>query len=287
MVIPYFDLHCDTAYEMYVQNQPFQSNTLHLSGERVRDLYYPYRQVFAIWSDKKLTPDEQYEQYGRILSCFRQQMHPCRTILAVEGASMLNGDITRLDRLYRDGVRILTLAWSGSDCIGGAWDSDTPLTDFGIDVVRRCGELGIIVDLSHCGDIMMSQVLDISRRPVIASHSNSRAVTPHKRNLTDEQFRRITGCGGLAGISLHSAHLLCGGTALDSFRRHLEHYLSICGIDTVACGFDLDGCDLPGDVTGVEFASQLYDYLLDMRYSKDLLYKVFFGNAFNFFGKML
>ena len=119
-----------------------------------------------------LSDDEAYERYNYIFKyvneielcgarfCtsssdyFECAENGARLFLAVEGANLLGGDILRLDKLYSDGVRFLTLVWKGTSCIGGAWDTDEGLSSFGREVVKRCSELGIVVDLSHASHKM-------------------------------------------------------------------------------------------------------------------------------------
>jgi membrane dipeptidase len=166
---------------------------------------------------------------------------------AVEGAGLLNGHLDRLSVLYDNGVRFLTPVWRDSDCIGGAFNTDEGLTPFGREVVGACFEMGIVPDLSHASDVMTREILAMAEaagKPVIATHSNSRAVCAHKRNLTDETATKIAALGGVFGLNLVPFHLADDSSvSVETVCDHVMHFLSIGLGDAIAMGGDLDGMD--------------------------------------------
>src|SRR5699024_6221623 len=114
-------------------------------------------------------------------------------LLSVEGAQLLGCDPGRLERAARDGVRVITLTWNRANALSGS-HRDHPergLTEQGRRFVRRMGELGLLVDVSHLSPAGFWDVMELSRRPVLATHSNARAVWEHTRNLTDGQITAI------------------------------------------------------------------------------------------------
>ena len=303
---PLFDLHCDTLHECLVQNKSLYSNDLHLSTSRLSE-YRKFCQVMAVWSDVKSGEDEAYNSFfdaARIL--FKEaENNPgvrfCRTssdlaecekkgigglFLAVEGGKLLSDDLSRLDTLYNAGVRFLTLVWNDPCKIGGTNKESHGLTDFGRSVVNRCLELGIIPDVSHGSDALVTDTVEICREagtPCIATHSNSRAVMNHPRNLTDENFMKIAKLGGLVGISLAPMHLTDGECEVSDIIRHIEHYLSLGGEDTVCLGCDLDGVDiLPKGIKNVSDIEKIADELGRFNYTDVLIDKIFYANARNF-----
>jgi len=271
-----FDLHCDTLWEAYHGNK-----NLHISPDKVQN-YDEYKQIFAIYSDYKLSDDEAYDEFWKILNYSGKQ-----TYLAVEGANLLAGDITRLDKLYSAGIRFLTLVWGGVSCIGGAHRTDRGLTAFGKETVHKCFELGIVPDLSHASEHLFRDTINIAdeyNKPVIATHSNSRALCNHSRNLTDEMFTAIKNRGGIAGVNLFHEHLsdteICN---IDTVIAHIEHFLSLGGENTVCIGSDFDGMTkLPDGISDISDVYKIYDRLLSMNYSAELADKIFFNNAQNF-----
>ena len=305
--LPLFDLHCDTLFECLKQEKSLTDNDLNLSFSRLSE-YRRFTQVLAMWSNWQLTEEEAWERFGaareklaselaknpavRLCTC-ASDLAACEAdgtgavFFAVEGGKLIADDITRVDAMYEAGVRFLTLVWNSTCKIGGAHDADEGLTPFGREVVERCLALGIIPDVSHASDKMTDEVLDICEdagKVCIATHSNSRAECDHRRNLTDERFSRIAKLGGVVGVSLAPQHLTRGEICtVQDVVRHIEHYLSLGGEDTVCLGCDLDGVGkLP---SGIESVSDLYkiaDRLGQNGHSDDCIEKIFYANARNF-----
>ena len=208
-------------------------------------------------------------------------------ILSVEDARILSNDITKLNILCQKGVRFLTLMWSGETCIGGSHNTQCGLTDFGREVVKRCFELGIVPDISHASEQSSSDVIEIAQdrqRPIIASHSNSYTVYGHSRNLRDSHFTAIKNMGGLVGVSLCRWHLgQSESITVNDILKHVDHYLSLGGENTVALGGDLDGTDLPDGFEDVRDIIKIADNMAQNGYSDDLINKLFWENAKIFF----
>ncbi len=163
-------------------------------------------------------------------------------VICLEGASPLEDELACLRNLYRLGLRCLGLThnWRNSLADGVLERSGGGLTHFGVEVVQECNALGIVVDVSHLSDRGVEDTLAFSRHPIIASHSNARAVHKHVRNLTDEQIRAIAQAGGVIGI--HALNALVSDTPqppLDEMLRHAEHMASVGGVECVGIGPDL------------------------------------------------
>ena len=284
-----FDLHCDTLYEMYKKQEGFLSNTCHISLDKAGD-FEEYTQVMAIWSEHSLDEETAYLQYKRILDYSKKIMpDDCpdfRSILAVEGGELICGDVNRIDELYEDGVRIFTPVWKDVNRIGGAFNTDGGITAFGKEVIERCFDVGITVDLSHASDELFYDVLKLAEKrgkPVIASHSCSREVFFHKRNLTDDMARAISSTGGIIGVNLVDVHL--GEASVSRFAEHVRHLVDVAGEDAVCMGCDLDGTDiLPDGIENLSSLPLIYDFLCDNIYDSVLSDKIFYANAQNFFG---
>jgi membrane dipeptidase len=163
-------------------------------------------------------------------------------VLCLEGASPLEDDIANLRNLHRLGLRSLGLThnWRNQLADGVLERSGGGLTHFGVAVVRECNRLGVIVDVSHLSDRGLEDVLEFSKKPIIASHSNCKAIRSHVRNLSDAQIRAIAEHGGVIGV--HALNTLVGDTPqppLSELIRHIEHLAEIGGIDCVGLGPDL------------------------------------------------
>ena len=287
-----FDLHCDTAYKMYQLLTDFDSASLHLSYPNIQG-YDTYHAVFAFWSDRRLSDEEAFRRFLRMRERFLRIIHQypsdiLKYTMAVEDARMLCCSLERLCTLYTAGIRLLTLTWRGSSCIGGAFDTHNGLTSFGISAVRKCFDIGIIPDISHASEETFLDVYELAKeakKPFVATHSNSFSVAPHRRNLTDSQFACIRQCNGIVGISMVSEHLNVSKRAkIDNIFSHIEHFLSLDGEDCVCIGSDFDGIELtPTGIQGAQDLYKLADFLSAHNYSDGLINKIFYANAFNFF----
>jgi membrane dipeptidase len=191
---------------------------------------------------------------------------PLAAILHLEGAEPLDPELTRLEPLVARGLRSLGLAWSRPNAFatGVPWSRDVDdgpgLTSTGRELVRRCAELGVLVDLSHLNAAGFREVAALQCRPLVATHSGAAAIRPGPRSLTDEQLRTIAASGGVVGIPLVGELLAPDGdrrVSLGLFARHVEHVVAVAGIDHVAIGSDLDGGSLLeeiGDASGLQRA---------------------------------
>ncbi len=294
------DLHCDTAYELFVRKESFYNNSLAISYKSTFG-FDEYLQVMAIWSDKRLDDNQAYFKFFEILNYLRNDISKsCDTrifdgkdiesknifFVSVEDARILSGDISRLDALYKEGVRLITPLWSGKTCIGGSFDTDIGLSKFGKNVIEQCCNLGIIPDISHASEKSSHDILDICKDkiPVIASHSNSQSIFSHPRNLNDELFAEIKHGKGLVGINLCREHLGMSEFHTDTtiILRHIEHFLSLGGEDTICFGCDFDGAIPPHNYESIESLPYLANEMLKIGYSETLIKKIFYLNAKKF-----
>ena len=288
-----FDLHCDTLTEIYLKKENILSNSCNISLD-LTESFNSFVQVLAVWSNPKLSDDELYRNFFETLNHFKSTSFPlCENfgyIFAAEGGNLIGNDISRIDTLYEHGVRIFTPVWSDLTQIGGAFNTDEGLTPFGKDTVKRCLELGIIPDVSHSSDKGFFDIYELSqsfRKPFIASHSNSRAICDHKRNLTDEMAEIIIKSGGLIGISMYCPHLSDKeNPTIDDIYRHVEHYLSLGGENTLAFGGDLDGTGnvMPEGIRRINDFEKIYSYLIS-KLPESTVNKIMFENAHRFFEK--
>lgn len=302
-----FDLHCDTLYRALTEGDSICVNKFFLSVKRGKK-YNPWIQCFAVWipddfrgkkaidlfekSYLKLN-DDISNNSSMIMQCKSSEdlkraikENKCAAIFTVEGGAALGGKISTLEEMAHYGVKIMTLTWNGECELGdGCGVSNARgLTEFGKRVVGRMEELNIIVDLSHASDKLFYDVCEITNKPIIATHSNSRTICNHVRNLTDAQFEIIRNRKGLVGINFYPEFLSTNHRAtFDDILRHVEHFLSLKGEDVICLGSDFDGADMPKEIEGVESLSNLYEYFLKHNYSQTITDDIFFNNAYNFF----
>lgn len=289
-----FDLHADTPLKLYYEGRSFCDPTLQVSADSL-DAFEHLGQVFALFCRPELSDDEAYTAFFAMRKRLFEELTPYMgkrfsPILAVEDARLLGGSPDRLAALAKAGVQILTLLWKGETVIGGAYDTEAGLSAFGKYALSDAFSLGIHPDASHASYRAFFDIAEHAakrNRPFLATHSNSYSVCPHPRNLRDEQFAAVRDSGGLVGLCLCPKHLTEHGEAtVSDVLRHLEHFLSLGGEDTVALGTDFDGIDK--SPTGLERSSDLLylsDTLTRHGYPAALINKLFCKNAEAFFGK--
>ncbi len=180
-------------------------------------------------------------------------------ILSLEGAEPLDGQVELLSTFYRLGVRWLGLTWNyrnaAADGVADA-RSGGGLTPFGVDLVHACADLGIVLDVSHLSPAGVDHVLQEARGPVVASHSNARALRDHRRNLTDDQARGIAATGGVIGVTFVPSFLTDGQATLDHVLDHVEHFVDVVGVEHVGIGSDFDGFGDESAPQGLEDVSR-------------------------------
>lgn len=284
----YFDLHCDTLYRATIDDSDFNNLLYHVSVNKTA-AFDKYRQMLAIWIPDDYKGDSATALFNKAIAKYKSlcDKHNLDGFnLAVENASMLNGDIKNIDLLVSNNVRYVTLTWNGSNELGsGAFSvSDDGLTMFGRDVIKQLELNNIVVDVSHASDKLFYDVLKYAKKPFIATHSNSRVITDNKRNLTDEQFKIIRDIGGIVGLNFYKGFLNIDeeNACIDDIVRHAYHFLELGGENTLAIGADFDGADMPCDIMGLESVFDIYTRFCD-EFGAKLTKKVFFDNANMYF----
>ena len=172
-------------------------------------------------------------------------------MLGIEGAHALEGKIENLDRVYEAGVRMIGLTHFFDNKLGGSahGQSQAGLTEFGKEVVRKMNELGVFVDLAHCSTGIVDDVLAMTTKPVMVSHTGVRAVLDSQRNLSDYHIQKIAGNGGIIGIAFFDEAV--GEPELPNIIASIKHIRDLVGIEHVALGSDYDGSvAVPFDITG-------------------------------------
>ena len=308
MTFPVFDLHCDTALGLLGKNLQGDKNLLHndlqIDLRRAAELG-GYAQCFACFT----TPDME-KWYGvspvvvfeKELEAIRRELAVCEkiisqaytaqdvesnlkagkmsAILSMEGPAGIAFDPDLLEDLAKIGFRITTLGWNEKNALVGSNVTGGGLTDQGRAFVKEAQRVGMIIDTSHVSDEGFFDIMEITQAPVIASHSNSRAVCNHGRNLTDEMFLEICRTGGVCGINLYT-EFLGERPTLDTVCDHIFHFLDLDASGKhIALGGDLDGCDtLPEGFVGIQDYNRLADRLLERGLDVDTLQNIYFNNA--------
>ena len=204
-------------------------------------------------------------------------------MLGIENGIAIDGKLENLQHFKDRGIVYMTLCHNGDNdiCDAASKSNNTHggVSAFGEQVIKEMNRLGIMVDLSHGGEKSFYDALDISTMPIVCSHSSSRALCDHQRNLTDDQMRALAKNGGVAQTTIYNGFLRKDGeaTILDVM-EHLEHAIDVMGIDHVGLGTDFDG---DGGVRGLADSSELINFtraLLARRFSEQDIQKIWGGN---------
>jgi len=300
------DLHCDTLTECQKRGLPLKNDLTQLSVDRMgRD---GWCQAMAVFMPDELRGAAAVEFFDTMYAYWRAQLEQQRGALAearvlsrdcaaapglpaafltVEGGSVLAGDLGRIPLLAQRGVRMLTLTWNGANELGGGRAQDTGLTPLGRSALPLLEQNNIIIDVSHLGDKGFWEVARLARRPFAASHSNARAVCPHPRNLTDDQFRAVVKAGGVVGLNFCSDFLSDEGPQQPPRRllEHIDHFAALGGADYIALGSDYDGTDMPVYLDRSEKLDSAMEHMIESGLNETLARKICFDNARAFFAR--
>ncbi len=206
--------------------------------------------------------------------------------VAIEGAGAFAEDITQIDRFVARGVVLVGPVHARDNKLSTSAtgkDKAVGLTDLGKKFCERVYDAGALVDVSHMSDRAFDDLATIAEAkgaPIVATHSDARAVANHPRNLTDDQLRRIAKSKGVAGVNFHSTFLRVGGEArLADAVAHAKHMIAVAGVDHVAIGSDFDGANPPSDLADASYLPAFATALREAGVSATDVHKIFSENA--------
>ena len=204
--------------------------------------------------------------------------------LTIEEGGVIKGKLENLRNFYRLGVRLMTLTWNYPNEIGYPnfdWKyQEQGLTAFGKEVVAEMNRLGMIIDVSHLSDQGFYDVASLSQQPFIASHSNSRAMTNHPRNLTDDMIRILAEKGGVIGLNFAASFLGSSETSqIEDMIRHAKQIYQVGGIEVLAIGTDFDGTAPNLDIMHAGQMKHLRDALAKNGFTASELDKIWYQNS--------
>lgn len=160
-------------------------------------------------------------------------------VLSMEGMEPISNELGLIDVFYELGLRSAMLTWNWRNYFAAGVSEGGGLSRLGKDAILKMEKLGIIVDVSHLNEEGFWDIIDLVKNPIIASHSNAKAVYNHERNLTDEQIKAIAKTGGVIGLNGYFTEDK-EKESIESFMKHLEYILKLAGEDHVGLGFDFN-----------------------------------------------
>lgn len=283
----------------------------------------PWAQCFACFVPDELSPDQAVAFEAHVSAYLAQQVSACTELGAVavtrasqirpllegsaesgekdprlvavrtiENARLFAADLGLVERLAHQGLLMASLSWNAAGPLASGHDTHEGLSTAGAAALAEMERCGVVMDVSHLNDECFADVAARARRPFVASHSNSRSVCGHLRNLTDDQFRCIRDAGGVVGLNYCTGFLVDGawgeaGRAVTPTQvmAHIEHWLDLGGEDAVALGGDLDGASVP-DCLADAAAMPAFQQALLANFGEDVTRKLCYGNALAFFERM-
>ncbi|MDF2612618.1 MAG: Membrane dipeptidase [Clostridia bacterium] len=298
--MPIIDLHCDTIDRIYTEKSSLLTNEYHVDLDKLRTSDYA-AQWFAIFIDTKTAKKTlmelakemydyfmkelvqhgeliefatNFEEYSRIRS-----KNKIAAFLSLEEGQIIDGNIENIKKLYDLGVRMMTLTWNYENDLAYPHSSHKGLTAFGKQVVEYLKAIPMLIDISHLSEASVKDIRSIYKRPIIASHCNSRAIYNHTRNLSDDMIRLVADSGGIMGINLYG--LFLDGSEVSTINaicKHIEYIYQLGGEDILAFGTDFDGINCDLEVCNAGQMGKLIDALTKL-YPQSFIDKLTYKNA--------
>ncbi|MFA6940891.1 MAG: dipeptidase [Clostridiaceae bacterium] len=299
----YIDFHCDTASRLFYKDKELFRNDFSVDiGKMIKgkclaqffamfinnkDLESP----FMIASDmidnfhKELTKNKDYIElaldYKTLIE--NKGSNKMSAFLTIEEGEALEGNIDNLKFFYDKGIRLITLTWNYENSIGYPHimkeKACSGLKNFGKELVQAMNHYKMLIDVSHLNDSGFNDVLNLSKYPVLASHSNSRAVKGHSRNLGDDMIRKLAGSGGVMGLNFCSGFMGENEvTKIEDMKKHINHIKNVGGIDVLALGSDFDGISNQVEIKNASEMDKLHSALKG-ELSEDDIEKIYYKNA--------
>lgn len=295
-----FDLHCDTLLKVR-NGGSLQNNSFDVSFEKLSK-YKKAGQLFAIYNSgvfsakdmldiidllKKETAQSAIAEFCVTVQDYKNCEAPISAFVSIEGmGNTPEFSVENLYALYEAGVRIAGFTWNMDNALcGGIGENERGLTQFGRQVLVEMERLSMGFDVSHISDKGFWDAAEYPNLRILATHSNSRMICSNKRNLTDEQFEVIRSRSGVVGLNLYPMFLNGSESAdVNDLIRHIEHFCSIGGEQTIALGADFDGIEFKmSDINSCEKLYILFDELARLNYPQSLIDNIAQNNFIRFF----
>lgn len=301
------DLHCDTISELYKKKGKaisLRKNDLSVDINKLAKGNYLV-QVFAVFVN--FSYKNRYRECRKIIKFLKKeikknnefikiaysyqdflnntQKSKMSAFISIEDGGILGNNLKLLQKMYKKGVRIITLTWNYENEIGyGASSVNVGIKKYGFEFIKEMEKLKMIIDVSHLSDRGFYDVYNNTTRPLISSHSNCRSICNNKRNLTDDMIIKIHKRGGLIGINYFDEFVNEG----DSFEKiyvyakdivkHINHIKEIASIDCISLGSDFDGIKLNNEIDRADKIYILKKELIKSGYTIDEIKKIFYEN---------
>lgn len=285
----FIDLHCDTLLALSgslnaktavdLVDHPFENYVQTMAAfirENDRCGFDTYNRLVNVLKAYSLSNNIKIYKNGEIPKS--------GVMLSVENACFLAEDISRIYKLYNDGVRMLSLTWNGDNALASGAYGDGGITDIGKEVIRKMNELKMPLDISHLNERSALEACDLADN-VLASHSCAGAIHPHRRNLSDRVICALKEKNGIIGLCFYPEFL--GGKEVDfRLKSQIDHLISLGMEKNICVGSDYDGAEMAPELSSTAQIPRLFRALLGQGFKKSLCDAIFYENAIAFFGKI-
>ena len=298
------DLHCDTASRLLYENLKLKESICKVDIKKLKESK-ALGQVFAHFIELNIV-DNPYLEFKRMHEVLMNELKEnyndieivtnleelervnnkgkIGAFLSIEEGEVLEGKVERVKEVYDMGIRFITLTWNFPNSIGypnaGYRYKDNGLTSKGKEIVNEMERIGMIPDCSHLSDGGFYDLINICKKPFIATHSNARAITDHSRNLTDDMIVKLANKGGVMGLNFCGPFLGSEKVpTINSMIAHLKHIKNVGGVDVLALGTDFDGIGNEVEIKNIGEIGKLRDVLLKEGFTNTEIDKIYYGNV--------
>lgn len=294
------DCHNDTAYKLYYKQTQLFDNDFSVSikklGNRKALLFFAIFMDFEKYGNKpkeyflniynyfinQLSLNKNYIYKYKDIAYFLKDSRHC-AVITLEGGDFIKSE-DDIDFIKSLGIKVLTLTWNKSNALACSCvdKNDTGLTDFGRKILKKLEKCDIIPDFSHSSDKTFFEAMEIVSKPVFITHSNSREITPVKRNITDEMFLALKKNKGVCGTNFFKDF---AGKNIDDIKKHIYHFLSLGGENNIAFGSDFDGAyPLISPIKKFSDTDLIINSLLKDNINEEIIRKITYKNALRILG---
>jgi membrane dipeptidase len=306
----FIDLHTDTIPRLYDHpNETLTNNTGMITLDSLKEKG-SLATFFSLFFDLGQV-EQPFERANEFLAIFKREMNAnqdtiihTRTFdeyltnkknnkisafLTLEGAEAFEGDMDKFAHFVKEGVRLITLTWNYENEVAFPNGSQEGLKKLGFELIEAMNHEKVIIDVSHLSDKGFYDVLETSKKPFTASHSNARFITGHKRNLTDDMMKKLATKGGITGLNFAPQFLSENreNVLIEDFIKHIQHIINIGGENFLALGSDFDGIDENKVIKNFGEMDTFVQILEMAKLKESLIEKVCYLNAENFLREVL
>lgn len=313
----YIDLHCDTLMKIKKENDLF-ANKHHIDINKLKKgnclaqffaiflnplpVKIPFLEPEKIWiKDNKYIKkksklllsaisksDEISMAYDYSTLMSNLKNNKVSAFLTLEDGRSIGNDLNNINLYHEFGIRLITITWNNENTLAYPHSKNTSkmnlgLKKFGIDAIRSMNQLGILIDASHISDKGFYDIARYSSKPFLASHSNSRFISPHTRNLDDNMIKTLADKGGVMGLNFYSKFLShdidSKNSKVSDMILHLNHIKNIGGEDVLSIGSDFDGIKCNLEIDSPSKIYILFDELKKIKWTERQIEKLAYGNS--------